>query len=102
PTVSPPKSPLFPYTTLFRSLGFANNVRTAASARTVAARARASRAYGLSERNFSITCASVHSCAHVKTGQKRAKSAAHADAHVRIDRKSTRLNSSHVSISYAV
>src|SRR5216684_5872400 len=57
----PPRSTLFPYTTLFRSRG-------------------------------GRTCdASAHACA-----------ASRRDDHLRRDRKSTRLNSSHGYISYAV
>src|SRR2546429_7314231 len=63
----PPRSTLFPYTTLFRS----------------------------------------HKCAHgMALGDQRSKAASIAEADhdgaVRVDRKSTRLNSSHGYISYAV
>src|SRR5438132_9951941 len=62
----PPRSTLFPYTTLFRSLGI-----------------------GLP---FHIrTCGSNHAECHTE-----------ARLETRIDRKSTRLNSSHTVISYAV
>src|SRR5438876_7995444 len=64
----PPRSTLFPYTTLFRSLC---HHRTARDPRRALSRGRACRA--------------------------RAQRAALAE-----DRKSTRLNSSHPSISYAV
>src|SRR5438874_10688951 len=67
----PPRSTLFPYTTLFRSL---------ARHRTV--------------------------CEGVKDGDNillvRRAERAHTDVERAVDRKSTRLNSSHVEISYAV
>src|SRR5436309_9465846 len=65
----PPRSTLFPYTTLFRSRGIAR--LGAALARRPHSRARRPR-----------------------RGARRARTAR--------DRKSTRLNSSHVKISYAV
>src|SRR5699024_11726851 len=72
----PPRSTLFPYTTLFRSRD--------PSFRTTAGRARPP---GSAPRRR-IGCRAAH---------RRARTSA-----VRGDRKSTRLNSSHVSISYAV
>src|SRR5256886_12129373 len=60
----PPRSTLFPYTTLFRSRG---------------QRKRAG---------------------HVVHGERKAKNPNHSE--VGVDRKSTRLNSSHSQISYAV
>src|SRR5438874_3635656 len=67
----PPRSTLFPYTTLFRSL----------------CRARTSRrVFGCRER-LESRCGLRRSCADLREGR---------------DRKSTRLNSSHVEISYAV
>src|SRR3712207_8796296 len=88
----PPRSPLFPYTTLFRSLELCRRIR---------ADTRAGYTYiilttGLSDRQ------------DVERGMK-----AGADDYLikpvdlfhlqmRLDRKSTRLNSSHANISYAV
>src|SRR5258707_9624351 len=66
----PPRSTLFPYTTLFRSRAFGEG-RRAAAAREGAAAA---------SREIPRTC---------RPGEQ-------------IDRKSTRLNSSHANISYAV
>src|SRR5437868_10591537 len=65
----PPRSTLFPYTTLFRSVGFASPVES-----------------GVTTNPGGTTCPA----AIAPTNQTPA------------DRKSTRLNSSHVSISYAV
>src|SRR5437868_13282493 len=74
----PPRSPLFPYTTLFRSLSPAlpSVFRVSECERTY--REAWAEAGMLGE-------------PHLLAGQE-----------VRLDRKSTRLNSSHVSISYAV
>src|SRR3989442_6434083 len=65
----PPRSTLFPYTTLFRSLRASRDARIQETLRV----------HGLSRRVFSDDILDV-----------------------RRDRKSTRLNSSHVRISYAV
>src|SRR5437868_11388843 len=75
----PPRSTLFPYTTLFRSLG--DNFR---------AFAEHSQPYPdtLANRHRLITFLS-NPLERIRVG-------------LRVDRKSTRLNSSHVSISYAV
>src|SRR5436309_15612037 len=78
----PPRSTLFPYTTLFRSL-----------------------------RNGHLSQPHHHSLVACQTGARREDAALLGGAHVRVlvdldgvsrDRKSTRLNSSHVKISYAV
>src|SRR5688572_31472302 len=72
----PPRSTLFPYTTLFRSHG----VRAVGAG---SARPR-NRAQG--------TVSDPHPVGHQYAGHERARE----------DRKSTRLNSSHSQISYAV
>src|SRR5699024_12872628 len=64
----PPRSPLFPYTTLFRSASAVVLARSASG----------------------------------KTGSNDPARGRHCAADAGKDRKSTRLNSSHVSISYAV
>src|SRR2546426_6249539 len=74
----PPRSTLFPYTTLFRSLGMPNNSVYAASKAAL--------------RSFARTL----SADLVDRGIRR------TGACGRRDRKSTRLNSSHLVISYAV
>src|SRR5690348_17601646 len=76
----PPRSTLFPYTTLFRSAGGRGPGRSAP-------RARAS----LGRR-----------CLRLDAQDLLERGAAHLELLVRRDRKSTRLNSSHPSISYAV
>src|SRR2546426_12805189 len=76
----PPRSTLFPYTTLFRS-GDLSHARPRRVARAPRAMRRPRRA---DQRH--------------RGGGRRPASAAHRDR----DRKSTRLNSSHLVISYAV
>src|SRR5256885_7255366 len=74
----PPRSTLFPYTTLFRSASFA---------------------FALARDEQSLYFAAEVRDDHVvRTREHRA----HDDALVVSDRKSTRLNSSHLVISYAV
>src|SRR3712207_7257201 len=90
----PPRSTLFPYTTLFRSPGYPPH------------RAR-ERAAGLDDRRRP---AARSAAAGLRLGSLRPDAAGggraegtvapHGAAH--IDRKSTRLNSSHANISYAV
>src|SRR2546427_9558993 len=75
----PPRSTLFPYTTLFRSL------------KDAAAKTRSSRRAG-----------SVAAAAGAVAAAPLALPAGPAPVAARIDRKSTRLNSSHSQISYAV
>src|SRR5438067_7399050 len=84
----PPRSTLFPYTTLFRSSLFRFEAATrevlaaaCATTQTFPRQLRRGRLFGRSR----LRCRRFWSC----TFRRR-------------DRKSTRLNSSHVSISYAV
>src|SRR5436309_3620998 len=76
----PPRSTLFPYTTLFRSLAERGDL----------AEVQRNGARRLRERRVQRDLGR-----HVRV-------AVHVRAHPRTDRKSTRLNSSHVKISYAV
>src|SRR5690349_23451892 len=87
----PPRSPVFPYTTLFRSRV-----------------ARVDRRVGLQEvgmnrcaRDFTALVADDAGC-HGARETKRLADRQHPVADLERDRKSTRLNSSHVEISYAV
>src|SRR5690349_23326616 len=82
----PPRSTLFPYTTLFRSRGTTNRVDMIE--RGPDRRQNGDRRAGV-ERRF---------------GERRSPERAAANRRVLfpLDRKSTRLNSSHVEISYAV
>src|SRR3712207_6945030 len=70
----PPRSTLFPYTTLFRSKGFGRAILN----------------------TFLVSAATVVG------GIAVAALAGVAFARIELDRKSTRLNSSHANISYAV
>src|SRR3712207_8124669 len=77
----PPRSTLFPYTTLFRSL------------RSGRSRAWISAAFGLGKRNANRD---------LGTPGPRLESKTSCETNSGLDRKSTRLNSSHANISYAV
>src|SRR5690349_23843969 len=83
----PPSSTLFPYTTLFRSKA-ADHVAFAEAAHLLGVGLDD----GLPDRNLPV--ASDHDAAALADGQDGGA--------VPGDRKSTRLNSSHVEISYAV
>src|SRR5436309_8871746 len=76
----PPRSTLFPYTTLFRSL-------------------RGSRGRSRRKRSCPVGGGLPRLLACPRVGQRRSSG---GGAHSEEDRKSTRLNSSHVKISYAV
>src|SRR3712207_8941629 len=79
----PPRSTLFPYTTLFRSA----RLRSAPH----------SHAYLRQSRTLPQNCAPSHRLARLERG-----AADRGRAGGGADRKSTRLNSSHANISYAV
>src|SRR2546427_2054579 len=79
----PPRSTLFPYTTLFRSTGLIK----------------------LADEEDEIAAAIAHELAHIAARhmtKQATRSALVNVASIPIDRKSTRLNSSHSQISYAV
>src|SRR2546426_7191448 len=87
----PPRSTLFPYTTLFRSLGFgapASTISYAPSGLKPPPLPREFRAVWVS----SVGNINWPSKAGLSTAEQKAE----------LDRKSTRLNSSHLVISYAV
>src|SRR5256885_6794574 len=79
----PPRSTLFPYTTLFRSRSTAVTVRWSASRK-------------------GATPAPDREGAAAICFARPASSAFTSRPHTTVDRKSTRLNSSHLVISYAV
>src|SRR5207302_10487780 len=90
---SPPRSTLFPYTTLFRS-------RFRLPLRSSLRRRPRAKSQGAGDRSEFSCCArlSRRSAAIQKSARGSAVRISRAD----LDRKSTRLNSSHVKISYAV
>src|SRR5689334_24114151 len=81
----PPRSTLFPYTTLFRSAAHFHDIRLGAEAGDV-----------FSKNNFG----GRHEYSFAAKMTRRKKNPESAGRG--LDRKSTRLNSSHSSISYAV
>src|SRR5688572_31876388 len=84
----PPRSTLFPYTTLFRSRGIG----------------RGHEQRGAHVQEDALARDAEHALQHGGHGQVDPADdhAVHEDAEVERDRKSTRLNSSHSQISYAV
>src|SRR5690554_7403648 len=97
----PPRSTLFPYTTLFRSKAFIKNFgfKKGAIASTIAHDSHNIVAVGTDENTLYqaieplIKCGGGISCTDGNTTSV---------LELPVDRKSTRLNSSHVRISYAV
>src|SRR2546430_12993069 len=88
----PPRSTLFPYTTLFRSGGAAAGVRGDHAARID------TRDRGLGGRELALVCNFALGAVGVVSHHDQRLGGALAEE----DRKSTRLNSSHSQISYAV
>src|SRR2546430_4751641 len=91
----PPRSTLFPYTTLFRSApGARHRGRAVLGERAV---------FRFDPRRGERTGRAVRGdLASAKTGERFLGLAACRDTTAKLDRKSTRLNSSHSQISYAV
>src|SRR3712207_9466804 len=98
----PPRSTLFPYTTLFRSwLQLVSDRLRSFRRRCVRRRLRGEedlRRYGraVDRRGFLLTLAAG------LAGVAGVRGASELGADEAVDRKSTRLNSSHANISYAV
>src|SRR3712207_8534975 len=91
----PPRSTLFPYTTLFRSHGVGAEVR-----RIPCSSDQPARDSGVvTERDAVLSTAGAAVPGDRHPHGARAAGAARHDV---LDRKSTRLNSSHANISYAV
>src|SRR5690606_41289725 len=82
---SPPRSPLFPYTTLFRSTPASRRIAVLGSMKELG--------------DFS---AAYHAQLAEPLAEAKVDHAVLVGDEMRADRKSTRLNSSHVKISYAV
>src|SRR3712207_9221937 len=98
----PPRSTLFPYTTLFRSAGAGGQPRRASDAVQVLADHRA-----VVERRALVGDQRRHLRERVERGKRGVGGGDGPDLDVAVDpaqedRKSTRLNSSHANISYAV
>src|SRR3712207_8620068 len=89
----PPRSTLFPYTTLFRSVMWRRGTKGPLAARLAAARIRVGDGATWAN-NRHLPGAEVWLVGEWRAGGER-------KYHLR-DRKSTRLNSSHANISYAV
>src|SRR2546430_17380554 len=98
----PPRSTLFPYTTLFRSIG-ESQVWTERLKIIIRHSGQS-----VPPRSITVDGQGAEPTARSGVGQLRIKAAdfrlqlAHGDEEVPADRKSTRLNSSHSQISYAV
>src|SRR5947209_16945676 len=90
----PPRSTLFPYTTLFRSLVDGNFASTVGYSRNASGTISFQVLTGVTTHVMSPTGGAL---AGIVDGAQRI-----ADARQQLDRKSTRLNSSHANISYAV
>src|SRR3712207_7293000 len=87
----PPRSTLFPYTTLFRS-GVVVSGEGAAQRRSICPQVGAAALQQLQP----------HEVAQREQGDQAEREPLEGVGEVREDRKSTRLNSSHANISYAV
>src|SRR5690606_40705498 len=97
PIRRPPRSPLFPYTTLFRS-AFGDQGPRAFRKVNVDPRTEADQADAVAGIDRLPLAHEAHDASRNQAGDLH-----HTDAPgARADRKSTRLNSSHVKISYAV
>src|SRR5690606_40036483 len=96
---APPTSPLFPYTTLFRS---AHRVSAASSRSTLLTTSFLNPDNTLSTVVMNPTDKEIAYNFYVGSDSAQLSIPAHAIQTLVQDRKSTRLNSSHVKISYAV
>src|SRR3712207_9374126 len=98
----PPRSTLFPYTTLFRSLG-PGDLDDRLFARVCPPSARDPADPGQPDRNRFRLVLLAHDVVPATVASGRPLVDPLDPAHAgRVDRKSTRLNSSHANISYAV
>src|SRR5690606_41898581 len=94
----PPTSPLFPYTTLFRSASSAHDVPRSPDDSDVSWKCKK-----LMRATHASTARTVPASGLLSAASpRRASRWPTPSEHVSKDRKSTRLNSSHVKISYAV
>src|SRR3712207_8914611 len=84
----PPRATLFPYTTLFRSAGLEERIRVRTTCRP--------------QRDGQYACHCGGCQARAPAGGQEGRGEVIARAATPLDRKSTRLNSSHANISHAV
>src|SRR3712207_8019710 len=97
----PPRSTLFPYTTLFRSSPAAGDHRRVRD--DAGGDARLQRGVAVLERRVEVDARGAGDIARgVAVGQRGATDRQPGEPAQGRDRKSTRLNSSHANISYAV
>src|SRR3712207_6927135 len=89
----PPRSTLFPYTTLFRS----RDARLERRRHPRALRQRRAAVAGDPRTGVAVGAQRAR-----RASRKRCPPSVHGVVHPSADRKSTRLNSSHANISYAV
>src|SRR3712207_7725764 len=92
----PPRSTLFPYTTLFRSDEGRGEIPSLVGVVGVELRYRNTRELGAGGKHLQARDCLLERQARVVLGY-----VGHREVH-EVDRKSTRLNSSHANISYAV
>src|SRR5947209_3115142 len=97
---TPPTSPLFPYTTLFRSSSSLHPDHELSLAKLKAVHGAKKSAGSLAINSFNSSILARPSSAIARA--RASGSSARSWSRVWIDRKSTRLNSSHANISYAV
>src|SRR3712207_9268173 len=98
----PPRSTLFPYTTLFRSLAGTHRRRALGVAVEVEVAALVDEVADLHERAAGVGAARRQQLARVGEHDLRTAVVVVLGEVAVGDRKSTRLNSSHANISYAV
>src|SRR5438309_795736 len=96
----PPRPPLFPYTTLFRSL-YCSPCRARRSSTTATRSAWATTSTSVTATECGRRCSGPRTATRGSRRSTRSGSTSRP-TWTRSDRKSTRLNSSHSSISYAV
>src|SRR3712207_8479887 len=94
----PPRSTLFPYTTLFRSVGGRGELEVA----IVAVRGETRGEVAGERELLRQSCRAARDRHALLIDPVAAEGCAQTELHPLRDRKSTRLNSSHANISYAV
>src|SRR5690554_7787618 len=97
----PPRSTLFPYTTLFRSTDLADSIRENGLLQPIVIRPAGNRR---GSDRWELVAGERRWRAVTRLGWKQVPAIVREvdDRTLLVDRKSTRLNSSHVRISYAV